>query len=484
MFGIGGAASEESLAILARGSDARKENKQMEKTNTVYQSIQAESVNSEGRSNFLASRDVKDSRVVVKVFVVVAAVLIIGAIGTSIYLDAKEAPQAALQCRPTLFNSTQGQLGPMATLHLLQQQHNSSLIPAHVVEKQLWDEREEFDQQEKTAYKNWSNYNSTEKAETQAELAATSQNLGKNLVTCVTGQPYSTQSFHPTLASFMELPFTPSNEFGRLFITLRALNQNFSQPIDNPMFVEICDNFLANAKLRTEDEMLNEDGEWTREDFSAWITTIKNGLTAYIKAINHPFFKDLAPQVESALGAHPGFKELAVAPPRDQIVGLQQINTQCVAKLCAGHLNQEEKNEIQDLLYNTREDIPYLQYAALTGKSYYARLHQNPFKVVLFDECSVGMFKWLYWWAPGDSSEYQFKSLWNNYLQYWIDQGAVGFDQESVQNLIYALQSVAESRNGTPDFWDHETTVDMRPVLEVIREGVRFGNETWRPIRT
>src|SRR4029078_7366957 len=123
---------------------------------------------------------------------------------------------------------------------------------------------------------------------------------------------------------------------------------------------------------------------------------------------------------------------------------------------------------------------PYVQYAALTGKSYYARLNDNPFKLVPFDETSVALFKWLYWWYP-ESSPYQFNETWES-LQYYIDQGTAGFEEGQVQNLVYALKSVAESRNGTQDYRaGHPALVDMHPVLKLINEGVRFGNDTWRP---
>ena len=421
-----------------------------------------------------------------RVIAVAGGVLFVGLMGTAIYLSIQNPTSTELICRPTQVPSVARQGFILTDPRLLVS--NATFIPSEIVAEEVYDDQESFERYEKLALHKWKYLDSKLEAKTAAALDRKSQVLAEDLTTCLTGEIYGSQPFHATMAEFLRLPFSPTNKFDTLLITLRAQNQNFSQPISNALFVETMERFTTNAWNRNHQEMLDEKRNWFMANFDSWISTVKNVLNAYTKSVSNSFFKDLDPAVTATIGHQPGFIELAYAPPRDQVVGLQQVQAQVMNKICGGGLEDKELEDLLELDFAITADAPYAQYSALTGKSYYARMGDNPFKIVPFDETSVGLFKWLYWFGYGQDAAYQFKQLWENGLQYYIDQGTEGFEEEPVQNLVYALQSVAESRNGTVICWRHDPrpdqVVDMHPALELIRNGVRFGNETWRPIQT
>lgn len=434
-----------------------------------------------------ASRHFGDRKLMIKILAATGLVLFLGLVGAAIYLSAPR-PTTQLQCRPTQLPAYRGPFGqgrrtaePTDT-RLLNQ--NQTVVLASVVEEKVLHEREQFDLYEKMFFKTWKGSTPQEKEDCAKFLAQQSEQLAKSYVTCLTGEQYGSQPYHATIADFMRLPFAFPNttQFEKIFTVLRSLNQNFTQPINNALFVSICQDFLDNAMLRNKDKMLNEDTQWVVADFSSWISTIKNALTAYTETVTNSFFKVVDPKVTAAIGYQPGFIELAVAPPRDQVVGLQNVSDQVVAKFCDGNHTFEEAKKLQALYDEIMTDIPYAQYSALTGKSFYAKIKNGSVKWTPFDYTTVTLFDCLYnWYNDG----FLFRVLWVNDLQPGIDHGEEGFEKERVQNLIYALQSVAESRNGTRGYlnWGYEITVDMSEALERIQEGVRFGNEIWRPIQ-
>lgn len=436
-----------------------QENKTVAKTHRVFEALEIEEPDDAKLAQPVTkwSKYSRNERIAGAAFLVLSVVFI----GGIWYLASRATPGTALQCKPIFpLNDGQG----LRTIGF-----DPSLLPnlqetksAGSVLNQTLTWAEDFSDYETKLKGNWKNLPTDYKFKAVSVINRKGQAVAESRVTCLTGEVFSEKNpAHVAMAALLRLPYSTETDVTKPLYQLRTLNENFPPLVDNPTFVEICEEFMRTAQLRDKHPVLASDGKWEVEwqvaDYSAWIKETERVLKPYTEKAKFGWMPYLGEISNSTLA---NFEN---APPRDQIAAVQAMRDQATAIFYNEESTEEQRKKAEIAIHEFRVYQPALQYTARTGE------WKSDWNI-------ESIFSELY--NPSEFfTDVYLKSLSRNLdeIQNLIDQGDPNYPETRVKDMTYSLYSIAQSLNGTRGYGD--TT----PFLTRIEQGFRFGDQVWKP---